>query len=91
KGAWADPLMLTGYEFRMCVRLHKVTSRLVRGEKLSTSEREGWVSRYCVDMRTREVFLPQRYQKVQPHGWISIWAKDVVDAVDQMAVAVEVH
>lgn len=86
KGAWADPLMLTGYEFRMCVKLHKVTSRLVRGEKLSTSEREGWVSRYCVDMTTREVYLPQAYHKVQPHNRIFVWPKDVVDAVGKMSL-----
>ena len=24
-GMWADPLTLTGYEFRMCVRLHEIT------------------------------------------------------------------
>ncbi len=27
KGAWADPEMLTGYEFRMCVRLYDITKK----------------------------------------------------------------
>jgi endonuclease YncB( thermonuclease family) len=31
KGAWAEPNMLTGYEFRMCVKLHDVTEKLVSG------------------------------------------------------------
>ena len=32
KGAWADPLMLTGYEFRMCMKLYRVTRKLVQGK-----------------------------------------------------------
>lgn len=32
KGAWADPKMLTGYEFRMCVRLYDVTKKVVAGK-----------------------------------------------------------
>lgn len=33
KGAGDDPKMLTGYEFRMCVRLYEVTKKLVAGKK----------------------------------------------------------
>ena len=28
RGAWAEPLTLTGYEFRMCVKLFQVTDKL---------------------------------------------------------------
>lgn len=40
RGSWADPMMLIGYEFRRCVDLYKVTSKLVDGEKL-----EIWMDR----------------------------------------------
>lgn len=84
KGAWADPLTLTGYEFRMCVKLYDVTKKLVQGKKLPTSEKYGWVERYCVDMTTREVFSPQDYHKVKPYNRIFIWPEDIAEAVGKM-------
>ena len=84
KGAWADPLMLTGYEFRMCVRLYDITKKLVDGQKLSSAERYAWITRYCVDMTTREIFYPQSYYKVAPYNRIFIWAEDVAEAVGRM-------
>ena len=32
KGAWADPEMLTGYEFRMCVMLYDTLKSWLRGK-----------------------------------------------------------
>ena len=84
RGAWADPLMLTGYEFRMCVKLHGVTQKLVNGEKLTSAERHSWIERYCVDMTTREVYFPQDYHKVAPYNRIFVWPQDVAEAVGQM-------
>jgi endonuclease YncB( thermonuclease family) len=84
KGAWSDPNMLTGYEFRMCVRLHKVTKKLVQGKSLSTKEKYGWVTRYCVDMTTREIFRPQDYYKVKPYNRIFVWPEDIAEAVGRM-------
>jgi len=84
KGAWADPKMLTGYEFRMCVKLFEVTKKLVNGRKLSSAEKYGWISRYCADMTTREIFYPQDYYKVKPYNRIFIWAEDVAEAVGKM-------
>jgi endonuclease YncB( thermonuclease family) len=85
KGAWADPNMLTGYEFRMCVKLYKVTKKLVSGTRtVSSRERYGWITRYCADMTTREIFYPQDYHKVAPHNRIFIWPKDVAEAVARM-------
>jgi endonuclease YncB( thermonuclease family) len=84
RGAWSDPMMLTGYEFRMCVRLYKVTEKLEKGEKLSSKERYGWVTRYCVDMTTREIFFPQSYYKVAPYDRIFVWPEDIVEAVGRM-------
>jgi endonuclease YncB( thermonuclease family) len=83
-GAWADPMTLTGYEFRMCVKLYQVTKKLVGGEKLSGEEKRGWISRYCADMTTREVFFPQDYFKVKPYNRIFVWPKDISEAVGRM-------
>jgi len=83
-GVWVDPMTLTGYEFRMCVKLYNVTKKLVDGEKISRSAKYGWISRYCVDMTTREVFYPQNYFKVKPYNRIFIWPDDVAEAVATM-------
>lgn len=84
RGAWADPLSLTGYEFRMCVRLYGVVSQLVEGRKLSSNERNSWIERYCADVVSREIFPPQLYWKVQPANRLFIWPKDVNAAVAQL-------
>jgi len=84
KGIWADPMTLTGYEFRMCVKLYDVTQKILDGKKLGRSEREGWISRYCVDMTTREVFFPQDYFKVKPYNRIFVWPDDISEAVGKM-------
>jgi endonuclease YncB( thermonuclease family) len=84
RGIWADPLSLTGYEFRMAVKLFQVTKKLVAGEKVTSAEREGWVSRYCVDITTREIYYPQRYFKVAPYNRLFVWPKDVSDAVGKL-------
>jgi hypothetical protein len=39
RGAWSDTMTLTGYEFRMCVRLYEVAKKLVAGKKLASRER----------------------------------------------------
>ncbi len=84
RGAWKDPLMLIGYEFRMCVRLYDVTKKLIEGKKVSSTERYGWVTRYCVDMTTREIVYPQNYYKVPAYNRIFLWPDDVSDAVGRM-------
>ena len=84
RGAWSDPMTLTGYEFRMCVRLYEVTKKLVAGKKLSSRERYGWVTRFCLDMTTREVFYPQNYHKVLPYNRIFVWPENVAEAVGRM-------
>lgn len=84
RGCWRDPMMLTGYEFRMCVKLYKITKKLIGGEKMSSREKEGWISRYCADMTTKEICYPQDYYKVKPYNRIFIWPKDVIDAVAKM-------
>jgi endonuclease YncB( thermonuclease family) len=87
KGAWADPLTLAAYEFRSCVKLFDVTQKLVSGRKVSSSEKRGWISRYCVDITTREIFYPQDYFKVEPYDRIFIWSADVTEAVGRLNLA----
>lgn len=83
-GQWANPSSLPGYEYRMCEKLHQITSRLQQGEKLKAKERYEWRSRYCVDMRTRELFSPEDYTDIPPPYRLWIWPKDVVEAVARL-------
>ena len=85
-GAWADPLALTGYEFRMCVRLYEITKDLVGGKKLSSSQKEAWIDRYCADMTTREIFPPQLYLRVKPWNRLFVWPSDVNEAVGRLSL-----
>ena len=84
QGAWADPMMLTGYEFRMCVKLFNITKKLTNGRKLSSAEKAAWISRYCVDITTGKIYYPQNYIHVQPYNRIFIWPQDVTDAVARL-------
>ena len=84
RGVWADSLTLSGYEFRMVVKLYKVTKRMVEGEKLSESERTGWIERYPVDLTAREISMPEDYIKIAPYNRLFIWPKDVNDAVGRL-------
>ncbi len=84
RGAWADPAMLTGYEFRMCYRLWEVTRRLRLGRRLDTAERRSWVHRYCVDMTSREIFDPADYHRVAPYDRLFVWPRDVPEAVARL-------
>ncbi len=49
-----------------------------------STEKYSWISRFCLDMTTREIFYPQDYFKVQPYNRIFIWAEDVTDAVGKL-------
>jgi len=84
KGIWADSMTLTGYEFRMCVKLYDATRKLVAGRKLSSKEKYGWISRFCTDMTTREIFYPLDYYRVKPYNRIFIWPEDVTEAVGKL-------
>lgn len=84
RGAWKDLLTLTGYEYRMCVKLYRITERIVNGETLSPAQRSAWISRYCFDMTSRELFFPQDYYKVLPYNRVFIWPKDVTEAVGRL-------
>ena len=84
RGIWSNPNTLTGYEFRMCVRLHATTKKLVEGKKLSMREKYSWIERYCIDMTTLEIFFPQSYHKVAAYNRIFVWPRHVTDAVAKL-------
>ncbi len=85
-GMWANPLTLTGYEFRMCYRLWIITRRLNQGRILTTSQRSAFVKRYCADMTTREIFEPQHYHRVAPHNRIFVGPREVNEAVGKISL-----
>ncbi len=81
KGAWADPQILTGYEFRMLDRLFKVTEDIAEGRDVSRRRRYDWVTRYCADMTSGTLYPPQHYFKVAPENRLFIWPDDTRQAV----------
>lgn len=83
-GIWADPLALTGYEFRMAVKLYDITKKMMKQKKLSSQERYSWISRFCADMSTQEIYYPQDYYKVKPYNRIFIWPEDINEAVGRL-------
>jgi len=84
RGAWAEPLLLTGYEWRLCIKLHGVTRKLVAGQRLSSRDRQGWIERYGADLTTLEIFKPQDYYRVPPYNRLFIWPGDVTEAVGRL-------
>jgi len=84
KGAWGDPHVLTGYEFRMAVRLWEVTDKLDRGKPVTAAERSSWISRWCADMTTGLLHEPQDYFRVQPQDRLFICPQDVRAAVGEL-------
>ncbi len=84
KGAWADDLTLTGYEFRMVVKLFKVTEKLVKEEKLSSKEKYSWISRFCFDMTTLEIVYPQDYYMIPVYNRVFVWPKDVNESAGRL-------
>ncbi len=84
RGMWKNPLALTAYEFRMCVRLYEITKKLVEGRKFGDTEKKSWITRFCFDVTTRRVYYPQQYFKVKPYNRIFIWPEDVRLAVGML-------
>ncbi len=84
RGAWADPLGLTGYEFRMCERLAALSESVLAGRTPTASEQTGWVERYCVDVTQASLHSPQDYIRVPPQHRLFIWRNDVRRAVSEL-------
>ena len=78
-GAWSTDKMLTGYEWRMCIKLYKAIKKLTGTN--TYIRQSDWISRYCFDMTTLKVYYPQEYYKVEPCNRVFIWADDIREAV----------
>jgi endonuclease YncB( thermonuclease family) len=89
KGAWADPNVLTGYEFRMLDRLFEVTEDIANGREVTGHRRSGWVTRYCADMTTGTLYQPQDYFKAAPENRLFIWPEDTRQAVADLNLVPE--
>jgi endonuclease YncB( thermonuclease family) len=86
KGAWSDPLGLTGYEFRALERLAVVKKSLNAGTAVRQSERWTWTERYVADMTTRVLYGPQGYFHVRPYDRVFIDKIDVRRAVAELGL-----
>lgn len=80
KGAWKSEVMLTGYEFRMVVRLYDVTKKAVEGKKLTKKDLTSFCSRYCADISTKTILPPQRFVEVAPENRLFIPAEHLKEA-----------
>lgn len=83
-GQYADPLHLTGYEYRMCEKLHAITAKLAAGQDLSYRDRIGWRSRYAFDIRDRRIHGPEEYMQIPPPYRVWLWPEDVAEAVGRL-------
>ncbi len=83
-GAWADPLVLTGYEFRMAERLAALRKAVKAGRRVQAEDWFGWIERYCCDIETALLYGPQDYVKVAPWNRLFIWPRDVRRAVAEL-------
>lgn len=81
RGQYADPLSLTGYEYRMCEKLHDITKKLAGGTALSFAQRIAWRSRYAFDMRNRIIHGPEAYMSIPAPYRIWVWPQDVQTAI----------
>lgn len=81
-GAWGNDKTLTGYEWRMCIKLYKAIKKLT-GKNTYIKESD-WITRFCVDMTTLQVYYPQEYYKVPPYNRIFVWGSDIRDAVAKL-------
>ncbi len=84
KGQYQDPLSMPGYEYRMCEKLYKVTKKIVDGGSVRDSQRTGWRSRYCADMRTRQLFGPEEYMYIPEPYRLWVWPDDVQDSIAKL-------
>lgn len=87
KGAWADPLCLTGYEYRMVEKLMLVFQKVAQGVDVAPATWSGWIERYCVDVSTGLLYRPQDYVRVAPWNRLFLWRKDVRAAVRDLGLA----
>ncbi|QIF01612.1 hypothetical protein [Roseimicrobium sp. ORNL1] len=77
RGPWveAGPLLLLGYEYRLCIKLSQAATAAVGMEAFS---------RHCVDMRTDQLHNQFGFWQVPPPYRLWIWNDDVEEAVEKL-------
>lgn len=81
RGQYGDPLSMPAFEYRMCEKLHGISTKIAADGKLSARQRLAWRSRYAADMRTRTLHGPEGYMAVPLQYRIWIWPQDVQTAI----------
>ncbi|MFE0191607.1 nuclease [Streptomyces sp. NPDC059008] len=84
KKIWKDPHTLLAYEYRALEKLHGVTKKKAEGKKLEPDEAFSWRTRYCADMRNRELHGPEDYFRVPPIYRLWLWPQDVNEAIGHL-------
>jgi len=84
KGQYQNELSLPGYEYRMCEKLYKITKKIVSGDTLSYAAQLAWRSRYCADMRNRQLLGPEEYFIIPEPYRLWIWPDDVQEAISKL-------
>ena len=84
QGQYQEKWSLTGYEYRMCEKLYRITKKLVAGDKLSYSAQLAWRSRYCADLRDRRLVGPEDYFLIPEAYRLWIWPDDVQKAIGKL-------
>jgi len=84
QGQYQNDLSLPGYEYRMCEKLYAITKKLISGSTLSYAEQLKWRSRYCADMRNRQLYGPEGYFHIPEPYRLWIWPADVQRAISML-------
>lgn len=84
KGQYQNESSLPGYEYRMLEKLYSITKKLVDGTELSYPEQLEWRSRYCADMRSRELYGPEAYFTIPEPYRLWVWPDDVQEAIGML-------
>ncbi|MGY5123177.1 thermonuclease family protein [Streptomyces nigrescens] len=84
KGIWKDPKTLLAYEYRALGKLHDVTKKKADKREWEPGEAFSWRTRYCVDIRNRELHGPEDYFRVPPIYRLWLWPQDVKEAIGQL-------
>jgi len=83
-GQYQNPLSLPGYEYRMCKKLYDISKKMLEGKRYSEKGRVRWRSRYCADMRDRQIFGQENYFTIPEPYRLWIWPDDVQQAIGQL-------
>jgi len=68
----------------MCEKLYDISKKIAEGSRLSEKQQVRWRSRYCVDMRNRQIFGPENYLTTPEPYRLWIWPDDVQQAIGQL-------